>query len=162
MLDIPSISAVVAAVGVIVGVVLAILELRNITKTRQMELIMSIYSLFTTRGYMEAWEKIRTREFKDYDVYVKKHGLADFMQVAGLFEGLGFLLHRKFLDIDLVRELMNESTKMTWEKVKPMVEDARKQLSQRKLGEYVPIYQWWEYLYNEMQKREQTLQKIQQ
>ncbi len=72
MLDIPSISALVAAVGVIVGVVLAILELRNITKTRQMELIMSIYSLFTTRGYMEAWEKIRTREFKDYDGYVKK------------------------------------------------------------------------------------------
>ena len=162
MLDVPSISAVVAAVGVIVGVVLAIMELRNITKTRQMQLIMSIYSLFTTRGYMEAWEKIRTREFKDYDGYVKKHGLTDFMQVASLFEGLGFLLHRRFLDVDLVRELMNESTKMTWEKVKPMIEDARKQLSQRKSGEYVPIYQWWEYLYNEMQKREQRLQQIQQ
>ena len=35
MLDIPSISAVLAAIGVMVGVVLAILELRNITKTRQ-------------------------------------------------------------------------------------------------------------------------------
>ena len=161
MLDIPSISAIVAAAGVLVGVVLAILELRNITKTRQMELIMSIYSLFTTREYMDAWEKIRTREFKDYDGYVRKHGLADFMQVASLFEGLGFLLHRKFLGIDLVRELMNESTKMTWEKVKPMVEDARKQLGQRKLGEYVPVFHWWEYLYNEMQKREQRLQQTQ-
>jgi len=162
MLDIPSISAVVAVVGVIVGVVLAILELRNIAKTRQMELIMSIYSLFTTREYIDAWENIRTREFKDYDGYVKKHGLTDFMQVASLFEGLGFLLHRRFLDIDLVRELMNESTKMSWEKVKPMIENARKQLGQRKLGEYVPIYQWWEYLYNELQKREQTLQQTQQ
>jgi len=64
MLDIPSISAVVAAIGVLVGVVLAIVELRNITKTRQMELIMSIYSLFTTRQYMEAWEKLRTRDSK--------------------------------------------------------------------------------------------------
>jgi hypothetical protein len=162
MLDIPSISAVVAVVGVIVGVVLAILELRNIAKTRQMELIMSIYSLFTTREYIDAWENIRTREFKDYDGYVKKHGLTDFMQVASLFEGLGFLLHRRFLDIDLVRELMNESTKMSWEKVKPMIENARKQLSQRKLGEYVPIYQWWEYLYNELRKREQILQQTQQ
>ncbi len=161
MIDIPSISAIIAAIGVIVGVVLAILELRNIAKTRQMELIMSIYSLFSTREYIDAWEKIRTREFKDYDGYVKKHGLADFMQVASLFEGLGFLLHRKFLDIDTVRELMNESTKMTWEKVKPMIEDARKQLSQRKLGEYVPIYQWYENLYNELKKREQQLTKIQ-
>jgi len=158
MLDIPSISAIVAAVGVIVGVILAILELRNITKTRQMELIMSIYSLFTRREYIDALEKIRTREFKDYEEYMKKHGVTDLMQVSGLYEGLGFLLHRGFLDIDTVRELLSESTKMVWEKVKPMVEDARQQLSQRKSGEYVPVYQWWEYLYDELQKREQTLQ----
>jgi hypothetical protein len=159
MLDIPSISAVVAAFGVIVGVVFALLELRNITKTRQVELIMNIYSRFATREYVDAWENIRTREFKDYDEYLKNHGWADVTQVSSLFEGLGVLVHRKFLDIDLVLELLSESTKMTWEKVKPMVEDARKQLSQRKLGEYVPIYQWWEYLYNEMQKREQRLQQ---
>jgi len=155
MVDITSISALVAAVGVIVGVVLAILELRNITKTRQMELIMSIYSLFGTREFIDAWEKMRTREFKDYDGYVKKHGLAELNIVAWVFEGLGFLLHRGFLDIDTVHELMSESTKMTWERVKPMAEDARKQLSQRKFGGYVPLYQWWEYLYNEMKKREQ-------
>ncbi len=160
MLDIPSISAIVAAIGVIVGVILTIMELRNITKTRQMELIMSMYSLFETREYVDAWEKIRTREFKDYDGYVEKHGLADFMQVASLFEGLGFLLHRRFLDIDTVRELLSESTKMTWEKIKPLAEDARKQLSRRKFGEYVPIYQWFEYLYNELQKREQQLATI--
>lgn len=157
-MDIASISAIVAAFGVIVGVVLAVLELRNITKTRQMELIMSIYSLFGTREYIDAWEKVRTREFRDYDGYVEKHGLADFMQVASLFEGLGFLLHRKFLDIDVVHELMTESTKMTWEKVRPIVEDARKQLGQRKVGEYIPIFQWYENLYNELEKREHTLQ----
>jgi len=70
------------AVGVIIGVILAILELRNITKTRQMELIMAIYSLFGTGKYIGAWEKIRTRETRDYDGYVKRHGSADFMQVA--------------------------------------------------------------------------------
>jgi hypothetical protein len=162
MLDLPSISVVVAAVGVTVGVVLAIVELRNIARTRQMELIMSIYSRLSTREFLDSWEKMRTREFKDYDGYVKKHGLVDLNVVGWVFEGLGFLLHRGFLDIDTVRELISESTKMTWEKVKPMAEGIRKQLSQRKLGEYVPIYQWWEYLYNEMKKREQSLQQIQQ
>jgi len=157
MLDIPSISAVIAAIGLIVGVVLAILELRNIAKTRQMELIMSVYSRFGTREFIDAWEKLRTRESKDYDEYMKKHGWADVTQVSSVFEGLGVLLHRKFLDIDLVHELLSESTKMTWEKVKPMVKDARKQLTQRKYGEYIPIYQSWEYLYNEIQKREQQL-----
>jgi hypothetical protein len=74
--------------------------------------------------------------------------------VSSVFEGLGVLLRRKFLDIDLVRELLSESTKMTWEKVKPMVDDARRQIAQRKSGEYVPVYQSWEYLYNELKKRE--------
>jgi len=157
-MDIVSVSTVVAAAGVMVGVVLAILELRNIKRTRQMELIMGVYELFGTREYRDAWEKVRTSEFKDYDGYVKKHGLTDFMQIAALFEELGFLLHRKFLDIDIVRELLSESTKMTWEKVKPIVEDARKKVSQRKSGEYVPILKMWEYLYNELQKREHTLQ----
>ena len=158
LLDIPSISAVIAAMGVIVGVVVALLELRNIARTRQMQLIMSIYSLFTRREYIDALEKIRTREFKDYEGYMKKHGVTDLMQVSGLYEGLGFLLHRRFLDIDTVRELLSESTKMVWEKVRPMVEDSRKKLPQRKSGEYLPIYHWWEFLYNELKKREQTLQ----
>lgn len=119
MIDLSSITAVsgiLAAIGVLIGVVLAILELRNITKTRQMELIMSIYSRLSTREFLEAWEKMRTGEFKDYDGYVKKHGLVDLNIVGWVFEGLGFLLHRGFLDIDTVRELMSESTKMTWEK----------------------------------------------
>jgi len=75
-----------------------------------------------------------------------------------VFVGFNVNVMHAGIDIDLVRELMNESTKMTWEKVKPMVEDARKQIAQRKSGEYIPVYQWWEYLYNELKKREQTLQ----
>jgi len=158
MVDIIEISAIVTATGVLVGIVYYILEMRNQTKTRQMGLIMSIYSLFTTTEYVNAWEKMRTREFKDFDEYVKRHGLKEFLQVASVWEGLGFLLHRKFLDVDTVRELLSESTKMSWEKVKPMVENARKQVNQRESGEYVPVLQWWEYLYNELQKREQQLQ----
>ena len=87
--------------------------------------------------------------------------LVDLNIVGWVFEGLGFLLHRGFLDIDTVRELISESTKMTWEKVKPMAEDVRKRFSQRKFAGYVPLYQWWEYLYNELQKREQQLSAIQ-
>jgi len=43
-----------------------------------------------------------------------------------------------------------------WEKSKPVFEGARKQYDQPKWAEC------FEYLYNEMQKREQRLQQIQQ
>ncbi len=45
MLDIASISAVVAAGGVIVGVVFAVLELRNLVKTRQTDLALRLCGL---------------------------------------------------------------------------------------------------------------------
>ena len=113
-MDIASISAIIAAISVIVGVVLAVFELRNIARTRQMQLIMGIYTLFATQGFQTAMEKFRTRELQNFDEYVEEHGLLELMQVAALFEGLGFLLHRKFLDVDIVRELMSESTEMAY------------------------------------------------
>jgi len=70
-------------------------------------------------------------------------------------------MNSEFIDKDLVCGILSESTLMMWEKIKPMVEDARKQLSQRKSGEYISIFKWWECLYNEVQKREQQLAKIQ-
>jgi len=54
MLDIPSISTLVAAVGVIVGVVFAVLELKNITRTRQTDLVVRLYSTFGTEDFQEA------------------------------------------------------------------------------------------------------------
>ena len=57
MIDITAINAVsgiLAAIGVLVGVVLAILQLRNIARTRQMELIMDYTSRFGTREFIDA------------------------------------------------------------------------------------------------------------
>jgi len=152
MLDIASVSALVAAIGVIVGIILTIKQLRNLVKQRQTDLVMRLHSRFGTREFIDAWEKILTREFDDYNKYVKKYGLSDVAIVGSFFEGIGVLLHRRLIDIDLVGELFRESSKMTWERTRPIVEGQRKQYDEPKWGE------WWEYLYNEMQKREQTLQ----
>ena len=152
----------VAATGVIVGVTLAYLEVRTLVKQRQTELLVNIYSHWATKEWADALEKVRTRESKGYSEYAKEYGLTEFYQVMAVFEGVGYLMHRKLIDKDTVCGIIRESATMTWEKVKPMIEEARKQLGQRKSGEYTPICQWAEYLYNEMQKREQRLQQTQQ
>jgi hypothetical protein len=41
---------------------------------------------------------------------------------------------------------------MIWEKINPIIEGARKELDQPEWAG------WFEYIYNKMQKREQTLQ----
>ncbi len=158
MLDIQTISIVIAATSVVVGVFFAVLQLRNAMKQRKTAILMNLYSRFGSTEFANALERIRTSEYKDYHEYVKKHGVADLFQVGSVFEGLGFLLHRKLVDKDLPSLFSSSESLITWEKIKPMVENARKQLRQRKAGEYIPMLVWWEYFYNEVKKREQTQQ----
>lgn len=152
MLDVASISSVVAAGGVIVGVVLTVLQLRDLVKTRQTDLIMRLYSTLGSKEIVEAWEKIRTREYTDLSAYTKEYGLSEVNEVGIFCEGIGVLLHRNLIDISLVDDLFSTPIKMAWEKMKPIGEDYRKQ------SERPQIWEWFEYLYNEMQKREQALQ----
>lgn len=154
-------SIVIAATSVVTGVIFAVLELRNAMRQRRTELLMSIYWRYGTEEWANALERIRTRESIDHSEYAKKYGLTEVFQVSSVFEGLGYLMNSELIDKDLVCGILSESTLMMWEKIKPMVEDARKQLSQRKSGEYISIFKWWECLYNEVQKREQQLAKIQ-
>ena len=156
MLDIPSISAVVAATGVLVGVVFTAMELRNLVKTRQTDLVIGLYSTMGSKEMLETWEKIKTREYKDFNAYIKEYGLSEVHEVGVFYEGIGVLLRRELIDISLVDDLFSIPIKSVWEKLKPIVEWQRKQSGRPQ------YYEWFEYLYNEMQKREQRLPQTQQ
>jgi hypothetical protein len=151
-MDIASISAVVAAVGVIVGVVFTIIELRNLTKQRQADLVIRLYSTMGSSSFQEVWEKTRDREYEGFKSYETKYGFREANQIGMFFEEVGVLLHRKLIDIDLVDDLFTAAVKMFWERMKPLVEDFRKE---RNLP---TIFEWFEYLYDELQKREQAQQ----
>jgi len=162
MLDVSSASAVVVAIGVIVGVIFAVLELRDLVKTRQTDLVIRLHHTWISKEYREAWTRMLTLEFENYNDFVKKHGpitsgkLASvaILMVAGFYESVGVLLHRKLIDIGLVSDLF--PVRMSWEKIKPVFVGWRKQVNEPRLAE------WFENLYNEMQRREQRLQQTQQ
>jgi hypothetical protein len=152
MLDIPSISAIIAAVGVLIGVVLTVLEVRNLVETRQTDLVIRLYSTFGSEELQDAWEKTQTREYKDFNAYRSEYGLREVNEVGWFFEGVGVLLHRRLIDIGLVDDLFSSPVKRAWERLKPIAEGERNQTQRPQ------IWEWFEYLYNEMQNREQKLQ----
>ena len=165
MVDIASISAVVAATGVIVGVILAVMELRNIVRTRRMDMMIRLYAFWGSENIQRALEEVVKSEYKDYNDFSKRFGKITsrdrdpiwgaFSRVGFFFHGLGVLVHRKLADIDLVDELFGYGVTWGWQKMKPVIEGWRKELNMPK-----SLYQF-EYLYNEMQKREQQLSAIQ-
>jgi len=158
MVDITEIAAIVAAAGVLVGVVYYVLDLRHQSKVRQTDLIMRLYSTWESKEFSEAALKVWNLEFKDFNDFVKKYGpwysetevYKAFRMVCLFFNGIGILLIEKFVDVEMVVKLFHVSTKTTWEKVKPLVEGGRKQTNPL-------LFDDFEYLYNEMKKREQQL-----
>jgi hypothetical protein len=157
MVDITEISAMVAAAGVLVGVVYYILDMRHQSKVRKTDLVMRLYSTWGSKELSEATLKIWNLEFKDYNDFVKRYGpcysetevYAAFRMVSNFFNGLGILLLFKLVDVDMVARTFSGPTRTTWEKVKPLVEGGRKQRGPR-------FFEDFEYLYNEIKKREQA------
>jgi hypothetical protein len=155
MLDIPSISAIVAVIGVLVGVALTVLQLRDFVKTRQTDLIMRLYSRFGSEGFQRTEEKVlaRAQEALSMREYREKYGIAEWVAVGTFFEGVGVLLYRKLIDISLVDDLFTSPVNMAWDAMKESIVDARKEYGQP------TIFEWFEYIHNEMKKRQQKLAK---
>jgi hypothetical protein len=158
-LDVTSISAIVAAAGVIVGVILTIQELRHLRTQRQTDLVMRLWQQSCNEENVRAWSRLTSAEYRNLDDFVKKYGHPfsenpvpiAFSMTARFFEGIGIAVHRKIVDIDLVRDFWDVG--MGWKKVKPIAEGLRKEFG------ISGIFEWFEYLFTETEKREQQLVK---
>ncbi len=153
MVDIQTISIAIASASVVVGVIYYVLQLRHQAKMRKTDLVMRLYSAFGSPEFLEAWEIIRKRECTDLETYEKKYGLSAYIQVSTLFEGIGILLDRRLIDNDLADDLFSVPVRLAWERMKTLIQEDRQQTNEPR------TWEWFEYLYNEMKKREQKLQQ---
>jgi len=132
-MNIASFSAVVAAISVVVGVIFTIIQMRDAAKNRHTGLIIQLNPALkvTMNELTEAVNKLLNLEFKNYEEYMEKYGepLSDkaLWTATGNYDALGFLLHKRLIDIDTIEYLLSGSSKLLWEKLKPVIEGTRKQ-----------------------------------
>jgi len=167
MVDVTEISAVIAAAGVLVGVVYYILDIRHQAKTRQMDLFMRLYSTYGSKDMKKSVDRLLALKIKDYDDFVNKYGplvsadpehersqiSEDIDRVGWFYNGMSLLVYRKFIDMRLVDDFLGYGVVLGWEKLRPLVHGWRKQYNIPK------SFAWFEYLYNEMKKRERKESK---
>ncbi len=153
--DITEISAVLAAVGVLVGVVYYILDLRHQSKMKQIDLVIRLSDDMRNAEFVAAFADMHGAEFKDYDDFVRKYGMPfsknqvpmSLVMIGNYFEQLGVLFSNKLLDTHLVNQLFPIT--QTWEKIEPVIKGLRTEYRGQ------AYFEWFEYLYSEMKKREQ-------
>jgi hypothetical protein len=159
VIDITEISAIVAAAGVFVGVVYYILEIRHQTKIRETDLAIRMNPWMNVTGseLTNAIAAVWNLEYKDYSDFVERYGPYNLVKpenralhmVMNYFEGVGLLLKRNLMTVDFAWDLYGSTCFMAWEKVKPLAIGIRRQ--------YGTPDAWsnFEYLYNELKRKEQ-------
>jgi hypothetical protein len=151
MVDIQTVSIMIASAGVFAAAIYYVLQLKHQNKMRQTDLVMRLYSTFDSMEFLEAWRKIYFTQFKDYDDLVKKlEGKNEIaMKVFRFYEQVGVLLRKRLIDTELVDTLFGNNAVITFEKTKGLIlKEMRDKVNPR-------AYENFEYLYNEMKKREQ-------
>jgi hypothetical protein len=129
MVDIPTVSAIVVAAGVLVGLLFTLLELRHLARTRKTDVIMRIYDRFSSKEMVEAISSIGPLMVSPQEP-MPSEKMTGAIQVSTLFEGLGVLLQKGLIDIELVDSLFGPSLDTLWEPIRPLIYRTRESLKQ--------------------------------
>jgi hypothetical protein len=155
MVDYQSITISLAALGFLVATIYYILTLRNQNRTRQAQLFMQIYAVFSAENFQDNITEIVSMKWKDYDDFIKKYGPITnpkawraIGSIAGYLEGIGLLVNEKLIGISLVENLMATHIIYFWEKFEFLSIKLRRDFNSPQMDK------WKEYLYNEIKKRE--------
>jgi len=73
MVDIPSVSTVIASAGVFEAAVYHIFQIRHQARMRQTDLVMRLYSTYCRKEFAEAVTRYLTADFRNYDKLVEKY-----------------------------------------------------------------------------------------
>jgi hypothetical protein len=158
MVDVSTVSIVVASAGVLAGVIYYILEIRHQSRLRQTESVIRLSPWFNmnAREVQEAITQVCSIEYENYDDYLERYsGKPEQMMLKVLgnyFEGIGILVYRKLVEADIVYDFWGDIIQSSWEKIKPLIVDMRKDSGD------LNMFGFWECLYDEMKKRKQKLQ----
>jgi hypothetical protein len=160
--DIPSISAIVAAAGVLIGVIYYVLDMRNQTRIRKTDQLTRLYSTGTSKEFIDAFWKVVSLQVKDYQDYVKQYGSLlttdstmnrAFYTVSSYYELVGVLLYRKLIDLVTVYDVWGSSGPiMLFEKMKPVLLGIRREIEP---GAFIGF----EYLCHELKRAEPQMKK---
>ena len=150
-----SISIVIAATSVVIGVTMALVQLRDFNRTRQGVLRMQLYQKFASEEFMRAWADVMWRQdWRDYQEQNEKFGASTnpeawskTLAVGNHMQTLAQLVQEKLMDADWIYEFHPVTVLMAWERYEPLVKGWRERFG-------LPTYwQAFEDLYEECKKR---------
>jgi hypothetical protein len=136
-------------------------------ETRQAQLLMQIYEGYRSSEFRVLVEEVINQEWMDYDDFWEKYGAINnpvawskWGSVAAFFNGVGVLLKKELIDIDLVEELISNQAFVLWVRMEPILQGWSENIIGNRFGEQARskkygAYSGFVYLVQELRQREQ-------
>lgn len=142
--------SIAAPLAVSVGVIIAVLQLRNQNRLRQLDTVMRLYSTFGHESFARHFNRIAAWDFPSYEDYRQRAANEDrvaLFVVGVFFENIGFLLKRTWTSIDLLDDLLSSPVLESWPRFQPIAVGMREEQG------HPPWFEWFEYLHEAMSHR---------
>jgi hypothetical protein len=105
---------------------LALKSQEQTLETRQAQLFMQLYSIYDSKEFLRDYTNTCwVYDYTDFNDWIKKYhpqvnpeAYSCFMRLGRFFEGVGILVEKKLISMDLVVELMREAILFSWEREK--------------------------------------------
>lgn len=172
-MDVQTISIALAGIGIFIAAINSIISTRKADQqrqteieTRQAELFMNVYNRWNTKELQAAYGLSRfdiVPKIKDYEDWRQHYSVRGGPQnletwlnlqlLVTYFEGLGMLVKKGLIDIDMVDDLFAGRIKWYWESGRVLWQGARAGLGDPQLYDSV------EYLYNALKQRQHGSQE---
>jgi len=152
MVDLQTISVVIASLSVAIAALYYMVVIRNTIRTRQAQLFMNIFSSWMDPEYLRLSYKLRHMNWRDYEDFLDKYGLdkpeerLPYSAKFYFYEGIGTLVEEGLVNIGFVSKIIGTDIKNHWEKFGPVI------LEHRIKTENPRYFDKAEYLYNEVKR----------
>src|SRR5215831_11791164 len=147
-MGVTAVSIVIAAASVAAASTFYSFQIRNQLRVRKTDLVMRLYTTWDSLQFQQAFHTVYWADFHDYDSAMGITGGERqlWTYLLSFYDQVGVLLRRRLIEFDLVDDLLGNSTLQLWEKVAPMIGEARERYDPR-------LYEHFEFLYDEMTRR---------
>jgi hypothetical protein len=135
-------TAIVSAVAGISAAVFILIQLWHMDKHRDLEVSIKLFEWAETDRLRKAFKWVETEfQFEDYEKYKEEmerdSKVSDFpYQVEAFFEEVGFLVNKKFVEIDVIVDRLGSYIVLNWKKLEPWILAIRKEREDRTFGEH--------------------------
>lgn len=135
-------TAVLSAVAGISATVFVLLQLRHMDQHRDLEISLKLFDWAETDRLRKAFrwveQELQFENYEEYKAGVEENSeINDYpYQVEAFFEEVGFLVNKKFVDIDVIVDRLGSYIVSNWKKLGPWILVMRKERGDRTFGEH--------------------------